>query len=61
MCVCVCGGGLGEGVIESSDIHLSFRLGLRPMLRPIIAYEEDSGDYGNPGISAEDNLVLDFG
>ena len=58
VCVCVCGGGLGEGVIEPSDIHLSFRLGLRPMLRPIIAYEEDSGDHGNSGNRVKDNSIL---
>ena len=46
------------GVIEPSDMHPHFVLGLRPMLRPIIAYEEDSGDYGNPGNCAEDNSIL---
>ena len=46
------------GVIESSDTHPPFVLGLRPMPRPIIAYEEDNGDHGNPGNRAEDNSVL---
>ena len=41
-----------------SDIHPPFVLSLRPMLRPIIANEEDSGDHGNPGNRAEDNSVL---
>ena len=36
-------------VIELSDIHPSFVLSLRP----IIAYEEDSGDHGNLGNRAE--------
>ena len=47
------------GVIEPSDLHPPFVLGLRPMSRPIIAYEEDSGDHGNSGSRAKDNLVLD--
>ena len=46
------------GVIEPSDIHPPFVLGLRPMSRPIIAYEEDSGDHGNPGNRTKDNSVL---
>ena len=46
------------GVIESNDVHPPFVLGLRPMPRPIIAYEEDSGDHGNPRSSAKDNPVL---
>ena len=50
------------GIIEPSDIHPLFVLGLRPMLRPmlrpIIAYEEDSGDHDNSGNRAEDNSVL---
>ena len=46
------------GVIKPSDLHLSFALGLRPMPRPIITYEEDSGDHGNLGSRADDNLVL---
>ena len=46
------------GVIEPSDIHPPFVLGLRPMPRPIIAYEEDSGNHGNPGNRAKDNSVL---
>ena len=47
------------GARESSDIHPPFVLGLRPMPRPIIAYEEDSGDHDNLGNRAEDNSVLD--
>ena len=46
------------GVIEPSDIHPPFVLGLRPMPRLIITYEEDSGDHGNLGNRAEDNFVL---
>ena len=45
-------------VIEPSDIHPPFVLSLRPMLRPIIANEEDSGDHGNPGNCVEDNSIL---
>ena len=33
------------GVIEPSDIHPPFVLGLRP----IVAYEKDSSDHGNLG------------
>ena len=46
------------GVIEPSDIRPSFVLGLRPMPRPIIAYEEDNSDHGNPGKRTEDNSIL---
>ena len=46
------------GVIEPSDIHPPFVLGLRPMSKLIIAYEEDSGNHGNPGSRAEDNPIL---
>ena len=49
MCVCV-----GGGVIKPNDIYPPFVLGLRP----IIAYEKDSGDHGNPRSRAEDNPVL---
>ena len=43
------------GVIESSDIYPPFVLGLRPIPRPIIAYEEDNGDHGNLGNCVEDS------
>ena len=46
------------GVIESSDIHPPFVLGLKPIPRPIVAYEEDSDDHGNLVSHAEDNPVL---
>ena len=45
-------------VLKPNDLHPPFVLGLRPMARPIIAYEESSGDHGNPGSRAEDNPVL---
>ena len=48
VCVCVC------GVIKPNDIYPPFVLGLRP----IITYEEDSGDHGNPRNHVEDNLYL---
>ena len=54
MCVCVCVCVCVCGVIKPNDIYPPFVLGLRP----IIAYEEDSGDHGNPGSRAEDNPVL---
>ena len=47
------------GVIKPNDLHPPFVLSLRPMPRPIITYEEDGGDHGNPGSRAEDNPVLD--
>ena len=43
------------GVIESSDIYPLFVRGLRPIPRPIIAYEEDNGDHGSLGNRAEDS------
>ena len=46
------------GIIEPSDIHPPFVLGLRPMSKLIITYEEDSGNHGNPRSRVEDNLVL---
>ena len=46
------------GVIKPNDLHPPFVLGLSPMPTPIIAYEEDSGDYNNSGNRAEDNSVL---
>ena len=46
------------GVIKPNDLHPPFVLDLRPMPRPIITYEEGSGDHGNPGSHAEDNPVL---
>ena len=46
------------GVIEPSDIHPPFVLGLRPMSKLIITYEEDSGNRGNPRSRVEDNPVL---
>ena len=46
------------GVIESSDIYPLFVRGLRPIPRPIIAYEENNGDHGSLGNRAEDNFVL---
>ena len=55
VCVCVC---YRCGVIEPNDICPPLVLGLRPMPRPIIAYEEDSGDHGNPRSHVEDNFVL---
>ena len=51
----------GHTHLLPSDIHppfAPFAPGLRPMSRPIIAYEEDSGDHGNLGSRAEDNPVL---
>ena len=42
----------------ASDIYPPFLLGLRPMPRPIITYEEDCGDHGNLENHAEDNFVL---
>ena len=46
------------GVIKPSDLHPPFVLGLRPMPKPIIAYEEGSGDHDNLGSHAKDNPVL---
>ena len=46
------------GVIEPSDLHPPFALGVGPMPRLIIAYEEDNGDHGNPRSHAENNHVL---
>ena len=46
------------GVIESSDIHPPFVLGLRPMSKLIITYEEDSGNRGNLRSRVKDNPVL---
>ena len=46
------------GVIEPKDLHPPFALDLGPMPRPIIAYEEDNGDHGNPRSHAENNHVL---
>ena len=46
------------GVIESNDTHPPFVLGLRPISKPTIAYEEDSGGHGNPRNHAEDNSIL---
>ena len=43
---------------RTGDIPSSFVLGLRPMLRPIITYEEDRGDHGNPKNGVEDNFIL---
>ena len=54
MCVCVC----VYGVIDPNDLHPPFVLGLRPMPRPIIAYEGESGDHGNPRSRVEDNPIL---
>ena len=39
---------------RTSDIPSSFVLGLRP----IITYEEDRGDHGNPKNGVEDNFIL---
>ena len=47
------------GVIKPSNLHPPFVLGLRPMPRPIIAYEEGSSDHDNPRSHVEDNPVLD--
>ena len=47
------------GVIKPNDLHPPFVLGLRPMPRPIIAYEEGSSDHDNPRSHVEDNPVLD--
>ena len=41
---------------RTSDIPSSFVF--RPMPRPIITYEEDRGDHGNPKNRAEDNFIL---
>ena len=46
------------GVVKPSDPHPPFVMGLRLMLRPIIAYEEDRGDHGIPKNCVEDNFVL---
>ena len=46
------------GVIKPSDLHLPFVLGLRPMPRLIVTYEEDSGDHGNPGSVPRTTLSL---
>ena len=46
------------GVIKPSDIHPPFVLGLRPMPRSRILYEEDSGNHYDPENCAEDNAVL---
>ena len=46
------------GVVKPSNPHPPLVLGLRPMPRPVIAYEEDRGDHGNPKNRAEDNFVL---
>ena len=46
------------GVVKLSDPHPPLVLGLRPMSRPIITYEEDIGDHGSPKNRAEDNFVL---
>ena len=43
---------------RTGDISSSFVLGLRPMPRPIITYEEDRGDHDNPKNRAEDNFIL---
>ena len=46
------------GSIKPSDLHPPFVLGLSPMPRPIIAYEEGSGDHDNPRSRAKDMINL---
>ena len=46
------------GVVKPSNPRPPLVLGLRPKLRPIIAYEEDRGDHGSPKNLAENNFVL---
>ena len=58
LCMILCMTLYYYGVLKPNDLHPPFVLGLRPMARPIIAYEESSGDHGNPGSRAEDNPVL---
>ena len=46
------------GIIKPTDLHPPFVLGLRPMTRLIIAYEEGSGDHNNPRSRAKDMITL---
>jgi len=47
-----------RGVIKPRDIHPPFVLGLRPVPRAKIVYEEDSDNHCDPENCAEDNAVL---
>ena len=50
-----------EGLLwghRTGDMPSSFVLGLRPMPRPIITYEKDRGDHGNPKNRVEGNFIL---
>ena len=44
-------------VVKPSDPHSPLVLGLRPMPKLIIAYEEDKGDHGSPKNCAKPRLA----